>query len=156
MTYFLKKLVSFLEIGWVLMESTISVRLWHKTCGEPRTLVPGTFEREIHEKDKFVHQSTVKKTLPAWLAWHVQSKQMQSLFKISTTGSLFSYIGKSWYPTGLARNNGSSTAEIVTYCISCRPLRKPSPSQLKSHEDCDSLILYYSEKISLAERGVIA
>ena len=97
-------------------------------------------EREIREKRRFVHQSTGKKTLPAGLAWHVPSKQMQSLFKISTTGSLFSYIGKSWYPTGLARNNGSSTAKIVRHRISWPPLRKPSPSQPKSHEDCDSLM----------------
>ena len=82
MTYFFEIFASFWEIGWVLMQSTISVWLWHKTCGEPRTYVSGTFEREIREKRRFVHQNTRKKTLPAGLARHCWGKKCQSLLKI--------------------------------------------------------------------------
>ena len=61
MTYFSENLAVFEEIQAHFDVTTISVRLWHKTCGEPRTYVSGAFERDICENRKFVCKNNAPK-----------------------------------------------------------------------------------------------
>ncbi len=74
------------------MESTISVRLWHKTCGEPRTYVSGTFDVVLLKIINFCAKATLRKTVPTVSAQHILSKQMESLSEIWSTACPFLQI----------------------------------------------------------------
>ena len=85
------------------------------------------------------------------LKWHTQNRYLPDLhhiagfmfcillLKFCDRTLPFSGTIKFRYPTGSARICRFSTAIRTRKHISGPPLRKPSHSQLKSHEDCDSL-----------------